>query len=391
MSTIKVNSIKNTATNDGGIAIDNSGHVQIDGQQLPSAGALSNRNLIINGAMQVDQRGTTTGVSTTGYYAVDRMRISQNSIATARYTREQSTDAPDGFASSLKVTTTTAEGSVGAADGYRPLHYKIEGQDLQQLQYGTSGAKSLTLSFYVKSSVTGTYCVSFNRLETQNRIITATYAISSANTWEYKTITISGDTSSSITNDNANRFEIYWIGGSGTDDTATDTSGSWTNYVSTGFAFGHSSSVQLQNTLNSTWQITGVQLEVGEKATPFEHEPHSVTLAKCQRYYFRVDGNDADGICHGYAQDSNTLQSLIQFPNSMRAAPTSLEQTGTASDYSIGDRGSDHTCTTAPTFISATKNAARFFVSSTGNLSAGDMGQVRFNAAGKFLAFPAEL
>ena len=285
MFTIKVNKIENTATSDGGIAIDASGHVTVDGQQLPSTGALSNRNLIINGAMQVDQRGTSTGVDTTGYYAVDRMRISQNSILTARYTRERSTDAPDGFASSLKVTTTTAEGSVGAADGYRPLHYKIEGQDLQQLQYGTSGAKSLTLSFYVKSSVTGTYGLTFRRIETQERIITATYTISSANTWEFKTITITGDTSSSITNDHANRFEVYWIGGTGTDETATDTSGSWTNYVSTGFSFGHSSSVQLQNTLNSTWLITGVQLEVGEKATPFEHRSYGDELARCQRYF----------------------------------------------------------------------------------------------------------
>ena len=317
MSTIKVNKIENTSTTDGGISIDNSGHVTVDGQQLPSAGPLSNRNLIINGAMQVDQRGTSTGITTANYYAVDRMRFSEVSLGTAQFTREQSTDAPDGFSSSLKVTTSTAEGSVAAADAYRPLNYRIEGQDLQQLQYGTSGAKSLTLSFYVKSSVTGTYGLTFARIETQDRLITATYNISSANTWEYKTITIPGDTSSSITNDNTKRFEIQWSGGSGTDRTATDTSGSWTNLVSSGYAFGHSSSVQLQNTLNSTWQITGVQLEVGEKATPFEHRSFGEELVRCQRYYTK-----------GYFRSRLDLnsQAIAEFPiyfkQSMRSTPS---------------------------------------------------------------------
>ena len=284
MSTIKVNSIKNTSTDDGGIAIDNSGHVQVDGVQLPTAGALSNRNLIINGAMTVSQRSTSeTAVSTGGYKTLDRMRYSANSLATAQITHEQSTDAPDGFANSLKVTVTTAEGSVGAADGFRPIDYRIEGQDLQHLQYGTSGAKSLTLSFYVKSSVTGTYGVCFYRDESTDRQITDTYTISSANTWEYKTITIPGDTSASITNDNAGRFNIYFHAGAGSDSTSTDSSGSWVNYTFAGFAYGNA--VNLQNTLNATWQVTGIQLEVGSKATPFEHRSIGDELARCQRYF----------------------------------------------------------------------------------------------------------
>ena len=284
MSTIKVNKIENTATADGGIAIDATGHVQIDGVQLPTAGALSHRNLIVNGGMTVSQRSTSkTGVDAPGYKTVDRMRYSENSLSTAEITHEQSTDAPDGFSHSLKITVTTAEGSVEAADGFRPLQTRLEGQDLQHLQYGTSGAKSLTLSFYVKSSVTGTYAVAFTRDETTDRLITATYTISSANTWEYKTITIPGDTSASITNDNANRLEVLFHAGAGSNSTSTDTSGSWGNYASTGSAYGNA--VNLQNTLNATWQITGVQLEVGEKATPFEHKSFREELNDCLRYF----------------------------------------------------------------------------------------------------------
>jgi hypothetical protein len=390
MSTIKVNSIKNTSTDDGGIAIDNSGHVQIDGQQLPSAGALSHRNLVVNGAMQVDQRGTSTGVNTTGYYAVDRMRISQNSIATARYTREQSTDAPDGFASSLKVTTTTAEGSVGATDGYRPLHYKIEGQDLQQLQYGTSGAKSLTLSFYVKSSVTGTYGVTFKGIESQERMITDTYTINSANTWEFKSITIPGDTGSSITNDNANRFEIYWIGGSGSDERTQDTSGSWGNSAIAGFAFGHSSSVQLQNTLNSTWLITGVQLEVGEKATPFEHRSFGDELARCQRYFIRYTADNDD--CYGFgaiALSASVADFNITFPCSMRATP-SFNFSGAHRVIASSDSANFSSGLNIARQNTDSKSAA-LEVTGTSSMVGGQAGGLQARADGAYVEFISEL
>jgi hypothetical protein len=276
------------------------------------------RNKIINGAMQVAQRGTSATATTSGYISLDRMRYSENSLATTQSTIEQSTDAPDGFSYSLKLTVTTAEGSVGADDGFRPIDYRIEGQDLQHLQYGTSGAKSLTLSFYVKSSVTGTYSVAFYRLESTDRLITDTYTINSANTWEYKTITIPGDTSASITNDNTIRFSIYFHGGAGTDLTSTDSSGSWGNYALSGFAFGNT--VNLQNTVNSTWQATGIQLEVGTVATPFEHRSYGTELALCQRYY-QVTGAIEFFNMGRFSFGTGQVNNWWQYAQEMRAAP----------------------------------------------------------------------
>ena len=343
MSTIKVNSIKNTSTDDGGIAIDNSGHVQIDGQQLPTTGALSHRNLVINGAMAVSQRSTSeTGLNTAGFKTVDRMRLSVTSLATARFTHEQSTDAPDGFAYSVKTTTTTAEGSVGAADGFRPIEYIIEGQDLQHLAYGTSSAKSLTLSFHVKSSVTGTYSIAVYRDESTDRLITATYTINSASTWEYKTITIPGDTSASITNDNANRFAIYFHAGAGSAFKGTDSSGSWGNYSNAGFANG--TTVNLQNTLNATWQATGLQLEVGSKATSFEHRSYGDELLRCLRYYEQSNPtlSGSDGKQSFVASNGSDFLQGPTFKVTKRAAPTMAghdgisEMDGSSSSLTIG-------------------------------------------------------
>ena len=374
MSTIKVNKIENTATADGGIAIDATGHVTVDGQQLPTAGALSNRNLIINGAMTVSQRSTSeTGVNGSGYKTLDRIRYSANSLAATEITHEQSTDAPDGFANSLKVTVTTAEGSVGAADGFRPIDYRIEGQDLQHLQYGTSGAKSLTLSFYVKSSVTGTYGVCFYRDESTDRQITDTYTISSANTWEYKTITIPGDTSASITNDNASRFNIYFHAGAGSDSTSTDSSGSWVNYTFAGFAYGNA--VNLQNTLNATWQVTGIQLEVGSKATPFEHRSYGDELARCQRYFYKIGGDSVDtALGIGAVYSSTQINVHLDLPCAMRTKP-SAATTG-ASNWLYVAQGSSSQVSSSSAAIGdngdVNLTTLRLFIESLSSLTAGN-------------------
>jgi hypothetical protein len=154
MSTIKVSNIQNASTSSGGIAIDTSGHVTVDGVAMPSSGPLSNRNLIINGAMQVAQRGTqVTGVSISGYHTVDRFKIAVNNLGT--WTSDQATDAPAGFTKSFKATCTTADASPAAGDSALMV-YQPEAQDLQLLDFGASGAKSTTLSFWVKSNKTGT-------------------------------------------------------------------------------------------------------------------------------------------------------------------------------------------------------------------------------------------
>ena len=276
------------------------------------------RNLIINGAMQVAQRGTSaTGVTTSGYKTVDRFRASESGLGTAVFTHAQATDAPDGFANSLKLTTTTAEGAVGADDRLS-ITYAIEGQDLQHLQYGTSSAKKVTLSFYVKSSLTGTYSIALYATNASNRLITSTYAINSANTWELKTITFDGDTSVAFTNDNTAGLTIYFNLGAGSDTTSTDST-SWIGYASTGLAYGQTA--QFQNTLNATWQITGVQLELGTNASDFEHRSFGDELARCQRYY---EGSELSNPISwsGDVTNGNTYWDVISYTVEKRASPT---------------------------------------------------------------------
>lgn len=286
----------------------------INGLTYPSAGSLSNRNMIINGAMQLAQRSTSaTGVTATGYHAVDRFEASITTMGT--YTISQSTDAPDGFANSLKYEVTTADASPAAADQIA-LQTKFEGQNLQHLNYGSSSAKSLTLSFWVKSDVTGTYSNEFRQPDNSSKHYSFSYTINAADTWEHKTVTIPGDASGVINNDNGNGFDIKWWLGAGSNFTSgTYTTGSWksrtvANTVS-------SSSPNFASTVGNEWYITGVQLEVGERVTPFEHRTYGDELLKCQRYYAKVGGSRVTG--GGGSSTAVTL--VVSTPAEMRTTP----------------------------------------------------------------------
>jgi hypothetical protein len=286
------------------------------------------RNLIINGAMQVAQRGTSaTGQTSSGYYTCDRFRSSTNAEQTE--THEQSTDAPDGFSSSYKVTVTTADASLETND-YATIAQIIEAQNLQHLQYGTSDAKQLTVSFWVKSSATGTYAVAIYNYDS-NSYISNSYTISSANTWEYKTLTFDGDISGSINNDNEAGLEVYFIYSAGSDWTG-GTPNTWG--TSANFAVGQT--VNLVSTLNSTFQITGVQLEVGSVATPFEHRSYGEELALCQRYYALIANSSSSGefgFASGFQTSTGGAVVQVQTPVPMRAAPTA-----TASNLGISNQ-----------------------------------------------------
>ena len=311
MSTIKVNSIKNTSTDDGGIAIDNSGHVQVDGVQLPTAGALSNRNLVVNGGMRVAQRGTSFAAATSSTYAADRWMYERSTDAVV--TVSQETDAPPGYKNSIKAEITTADTST-AASAFTQFLYKIEANDISHLEYGTADAKTCTISFWAKHSLTGTYPFSVQN-HNGTRVYPATYTINTANTWEYKTITFAGDTGGTWTT-NGNtlgmRFIFCWNMGS---NFTGGTAGAWA--ATTGFAdLTSTAGPDINGTVGNTVQWAGVQLEVGEKATEFSHEPYSVTLAKCQRYYEETFGGHRSGVYSGY------MGSSIQFKTQKRASPT---------------------------------------------------------------------
>lgn len=280
-------------------------------------GALSNRNLIINGAMKVAQRGTsTTGVTSGVTYVADRMPFSLSSLGT--WTLTQESDGPDGFANSVKMDCTNADASPAAAD-YVFFFHRIEGQDLQQLGYGTSGAQSMVLSFYVKSNKTGNGTVGFFQTDNSFKHQSHQYTINAANTWERKSIIIPSDTSGVINDDNGRGFEIEWALNSGSNFSAGTLQSTWTALNNTN---RNPSNLGIGGSTSDYWQITGVQLEVGDTATPFEHRSYGDELARCQRYYEFLGNFDV--VSQGHFLGISNSYAAIQVPSSanMRATPT---------------------------------------------------------------------
>ena len=244
---------------------------------INAGGGGVNRNLIINGAMAVAQRGTSFSNVTSSQFCLDRFSVDVSGGGAFNVT--QDTSAPEGFEKSLKIEVNTADSSIGAGDSYR-VTQAVEGQNTAQVELGASTAKAMALSFYVKSSVTGTYGVGLaNNAETENFV--AEYTISSANTWEKKTINIPIRTSGTWLTDNSVGIGVRWDLGSGTDYNGT--AGQW--QTTSAKVYRTSSCVNLIATGSATWFLTGVQLEVGQNPTSFEHEPFANTLRKCQRYY----------------------------------------------------------------------------------------------------------
>ena len=249
---------------------------------IGSQTALSNRNLIINGGMTIAQRSVSeTAQHTTGYITCDRFNISFTNEDELRQTITQAADGPSGFSKSLKLQTTTAESAV-AADEAQRIIYRAEGQDLQSLGFGTSAAKKFTISFYVKSSVAATY--GFNAyIYDAAKVFGQAYTINSANTWERKSITFDANTSDAITDDNTVGLQINWFLIAGSNYTSGSNSG-WETFTQAKHAVGHTANA-FGTTTNATWQITGVQLEIGEQATPFEHRSFHDEAQRCKRYY----------------------------------------------------------------------------------------------------------
>ena len=290
---------------------------------LPTEGSLSGRNMVQNGDFSIAQRGTSS-TSYNGVYAtVDRWKLQTDGMDQLALTQTQDTNAPSGFKNSYKVTVTTPETSVTDAEMLSVFH-PIEAQNLQRLAYGTSDATYITASFYVKSSVTGNYCLALYAPD-GNRSIGAVYTINTANTWEYKTVTFPPDTSGVINNDNGAGLELYFFLTMGPDrKTANNTS--WATWSAARFAFGQVADIAA--TTNATWQITGCQLEVGPQSTPFEHEPVGVTLSKCQRYFYKLPMGSFGPFFCNYVNDYRF--SHIWFPVPMRATPTSTSTSSTA-------------------------------------------------------------
>ncbi len=287
---------------------------------IGSGQAQGDKNLIINGAMTVNQRGNQTASNGSAVYFVDRWNMYHNSGALAA-NLQQSTVVPSGqgFNNSILVDCTTVDSSVGAAE-VALLRQIIEGQNLQRLAYGTSGAKSLTISFWVRSTKTGIYVVDIYHADATARTQSHQYTINQADTWEYKTLTFSGDTSIATDNDNAATFYVQWVLMSGTDHTSGSLATTWQNQTDANRFVGQ---VNFFDSTSNNFYLTGVQMEVGDVATPFEHEDFGTTLAKCQRYYNMMGADNAYSFYGACFCSSTTVGKVqIMFPVEMRTAPT---------------------------------------------------------------------
>jgi len=274
----------------------------ISGANLTSVNAVNGgrKNLIINGAMKVAQRDTSvTSQTTGGYTTLDRCKTWLSVLGT--WTLSKDTNSPEEFSSSWKFDCTTADTSIAAA-GYFVVGTTIEGQDLQHLKYGTSAAQSVTLSFWVKSSKTGTYmCELFQEATSGKNSIT--YTINSANTWEKKSMTFAGVTGTAITDDNTTGLRVYWVLAAGSDRTSgTHSNNTW----HTTNANRYPGIVNLADSTSNTFYMTGAQLEVGSTATDFEHRSYGEELALCQRYF---EKSFNDGVAPANGSSSTTTAS----------------------------------------------------------------------------------
>jgi len=299
-------------------------------QNAKLSNIVQSKNIIINGDMSIAQRGTSTAsITGSGYHTLDRFYTSMGTAGT--WTQSQSTTVPSGqgFAKSLKMDCTTANGSLSSGSSLA-IQQPIEGQNLQYLKKGTSSAESLTVSFWVRSNKTGTYIVELYDGDNA-RQSSQSYTISSADTWEKKTLTYNGDTTGTLGNDNGNSLSLnFWLV-AGTNFTSGTLQTSFTSNTNANRAVGQ---VNLADSTSNEWYVTGVQLEAGTSASDFEFLPFDVNIDRCQRYfqksfnYSNPPGHsDSNGMANGAGNTgsgSSTGQCIntTALVKNMRAAPT---------------------------------------------------------------------
>ena len=364
MSTLKVNSLRSTTASSDGLTLDGSGNITAPGNTTCSgtlavtkeltAKNFANRNLIINGAMQVAQR-SSAAVNDNGMETVDRFRLdysgTDNNPTQAQHALTSSDTGPweKGFRYSWQITNGDQSSGAGAAD-YIEIKYNMEAQDLANSGWDyTSASSYITLSFWVKSSVAQTFYGYIDTIDGTGQRYSFSFALS-ANTWTKVIKTIPGAANITVNNDNGKGLQISFVPFYGTDYTNNNTLDTWAEKV-TGNYFPDQTSTWW-TTDDATFELTGVQLEVGEVATEFEHRSYGDELLRCMRYCQRYDtGGDtwvfvAQGNVDG---DNETFPLLKEFQVPMRVKPSSMATTGTASDYYVR-RDSSKACSAVPTF-----------------------------------------
>ena len=348
-----------------------------DARDLISAGR---KNMVINGDMRISQRvGTTSTNVTNGNYILDRYRWDTGTAGSM--TAQQVTDAPPGFHNSMKLTVTGTDTSIASGD-YHYFRHIIEGNNINHLNWGSSNAKTVTLSFWVKSSVAGDHGGSLWN-DGFDRSFPFNYTINSANVWEHKSITVPGcpDGTWETGTDRGIAVAFTQLSGS----TYTGSANQWNGAGD----IAPTTHVNLLATNGATWYITGVQLEVGKNATEFEHRSYGEELALCQRYYLRLNsqGNN-DPIANVYGEAGSQVYGTFHFPVQMRVAPTFTYSA--TNHFTVIHAG---TVTGGPTMFNSTLLTAGIGANTAGSgtLAATGASQLRFTTGAGWIAFAAEL
>lgn len=347
-----------------------------------------NENVIMNGAIQVAQRGTSsTGITGVGYFTADRWSTGISTLGTWTQTVENDAPTGSGFRKSLKMLCTTTDATPAAADEVK-IQQAMEGQNVQIFAKGTANAKTFNLSFWVKSNLTGTYIAEL--LDADNtRQVSAAYTISVAGTWEYKTITFPADTLGVLDNDNEVSLRLNFALGAGSNFTSGTLNTSWATTTNANRYVGQ---VNVAATLNNYWQVTGVQLQPS-RTSQYLFQDYGTVLDQCQRYYQRF--NNTTGKIYGSAMAYSTtaIYAFIKLTTTMRVAPSAIETTATAADYAVTlNNTGNQALTSLPSFNNSTIDMVQLLgTSTTGNLVQGNASYLTSNNNNSYIAFSADL
>ncbi len=391
--TIKAGVLQHPDSVTANVTLGDDGSVETGALTAPVvvAGNTPGHNLLHNSAMQVHQRGTSaTGITTSTYNTADRWKLLVGTLGT--WTNSVENDAPtgSGFRKSLKVLCTTADASPAAGDECE-VSQLIEGQNLQSVKKGTTSAQQLTLSFWVKSNKTGTYVVELVDAD-NTRHVAATYTIVSSATWEQKSITFPADLTGAFDNDAEVSMYVHFRLAAGSDYTSGTLATTWATVTAANRAVGQTN---LAAADNNYWMVTGCQLEVGSASTGFEHKDYGQELRECQRYYYRiapaVTGYPRYG--YGMATSATAAGALISHPVTMRAAPTAIDTSGTASHFSgLTTAGGVQALSAVPAIDVATVHSTTVSMATASGLIAnGPTALLSNNTASSYIGLSADL
>ena len=354
--------------------------------------------IFINGNMAVSQRRTsTTGQTGDGYHVVDRMNMLITNCGTYTVAQEALTSGnafANGFANAFRIDTTTADASPASGD-ILAVQQIFEGQNVQMFKKGTANAEKFTLAFWVKSNKTGNGQVNlFDNDTSGNRLVGATYSISSANTWEHKVVNFPADTTGPLDDDNAKSFIVEWWLDSGTDYSSGAVPSAWEARSNTDRNAG--GALQIARNTANDWAITGVQLEVGEYSSttlpPFQHEDYGDNLARCQRYYYRInpDADASASIGEASYYSSSAAFVCLEFPVAMRDSP-SLEQSTGTNYFNLNRNSANDNFNTFNNLNASDHTSAHLYIAADISGTAGHGARCRFENSSARLAFSSEL